>query len=102
VIQLGARVRDVVSGAEGVLMCRCEWLNGCVRSSFQPPVDKDGKVPELVTVDDEQLQVLQADPIVLPGQQDAVLDAAAAGVVSSVSHIRRVGGGRDDAAALRR
>ena len=90
-IKLGVKVRDVVSGAEGVLMCRCEWLNGCVRSSFQPVRDKDGKVPEMITVDDEQLEAIDSYPITLPGR-----------VVVADAGLRRAGGGRNDAAALRR
>ena len=54
-IKLGMKVRDTVSGFEGIVTAITEWLNGCVRVSVQPRVDKDGKMPDNVTFDVEQL-----------------------------------------------
>jgi hypothetical protein len=62
-IRLGQKVRDVVSGASGVAIARTEWLYGCLRITFQPPLDKDGKPCDSICVDEEQLEVLDQDPI---------------------------------------
>jgi hypothetical protein len=47
-IKLGSKVRDVITGLEGIAICRAVWLNGCVRITVQPQETKDGK-----TVDSE-------------------------------------------------
>lgn len=56
--ELGAQVRDAVTGQEGTICCREEWLNGCHRYGIQPQMDKDGKVPDMRWIDEGQLTVL--------------------------------------------
>lgn len=58
-IQLGDRVTDRVSGFTGVVVAEYRFLYGCRRVSVQPPVDKDGKLPEQQTFDEPQLVLLQ-------------------------------------------
>ena len=57
-IKLGSKVKDTVSGFTGVAVSSHEYLNGCRRVTIQPPVDKDGKLPEVQSFDEPQLQVL--------------------------------------------
>jgi hypothetical protein len=60
-INLGDTVRDTISGFTGIVIARCEWLYGCVRISVQPTsLDKDGKVQDHVTFDEQQLVVVTA------------------------------------------
>lgn len=55
-IELGDKVRDQVTGYEGIAVARTEWLHGCARITVQPAnLDKDGKPPETVTFDELQL-----------------------------------------------
>ena len=54
-IALGDTVKDSVSGFVGVAVAKTEWLNGCTRWTVQPPVDKEGKLPETATFDEPQL-----------------------------------------------
>lgn len=54
-IELGAKVRDRVSGYEGVITARYEYLNGCERYEISA-ADKDGK-PESYVFDVQQLEV---------------------------------------------
>lgn len=68
-IQLGQRVRDSVSGFEGIVVCRAEWLNGCVRFSVQPRVDKDGKLPEMQWIDEGQCEAMAEPPAENPVAQ---------------------------------
>lgn len=56
-INLGDKVKDTVSGFAGVVTCRHEYLNGCARLSIQPPVNKDGTLPEERSFDEPQLKV---------------------------------------------
>jgi hypothetical protein len=60
-IELGQEVRDTVSGFQGIAVCRHIYLNGCARISIQPPVDKEGKLPEVVTLDEPQLEVIKKE-----------------------------------------
>lgn len=102
-IQLGRKVKDVVTGVTGVVVARTEWLYGCVRITFQPQL-KEGKMPDTITLDEQQLEDLGEHPGIA-----RQIDKARAGayVVKGgrrvpVDSRRRAtgGGGRDDASAL--
>lgn len=56
-IKLGQEVKDKVTGFTGVAIGRTEWINGCARVIVQPKVDKDGKVPDCLNIDEPQLEV---------------------------------------------
>lgn len=55
-IELGSKARDTVSGWEGVVTARYEYLNGCERYEIGG-ADKDGK-PETFVFDVQQIEVL--------------------------------------------
>lgn len=55
---LGDKVRDRVSGFEGIVCIRMEHLNGCRQYGIYPPVDKDGKIPDAHYIDGEQLELV--------------------------------------------
>lgn len=57
-IELGAKARDRVSGWEGIVTSRYEYLNGCERYELSG-TDKDGK-PEGFVFDVQQLEVIAA------------------------------------------
>ena len=88
-IELGDKVRDRISGAVGITVYRTEWANGCIRWGIQPPVDKDGKVPDMVSVDEQDVEVVQkqvAPPV-------RVQPAPVAQAQEERKPLRRVGGG---------
>ncbi len=58
-IQLGDRVKDIISGLKGIAIGRTEWLHGCMRITVQPEGVKDGKPIDYYTVDEPQLEVLK-------------------------------------------
>lgn len=58
-VKLGDEVKDTVSGFQGVAVARHMYLNGCHRISVQPPVDKDGKLPDTQSFDEPQLVVVE-------------------------------------------
>lgn len=62
---LGSKVRDSVTGFEGVATAKHEYLNGCVRYSVEPPIGYDGKLPEAQTFDVQRLVVVEADVAVV-------------------------------------
>lgn len=59
-IELGQKVRDVVTGFEGVATSRVEYLNGCVQYAVAPVVnEKDPqKLPDSVYFDVQRLEVV--------------------------------------------
>lgn len=59
-INLGERVRDPISGGEGTVVGRTEWLHGCIRLVIQPEGLKDGVPFETFTVDEPQVERVKA------------------------------------------
>ena len=54
-IKLGTKVKDSITGFEGIATSRVEYLIGCTQIGITPPVDKDGKVPDVVYLDEYRL-----------------------------------------------
>jgi hypothetical protein len=68
-VELGSEVKDLVTGFQGVAVARTQFLNGCYRITIQPPLDKEGKVPESETFDEPQLKLLKAGKVSQTGAQ---------------------------------
>ena len=56
-IKLGQKVRDKVTGFEGITTARVRYLNGCIQFCVKPKV-VDGKMLEGEYIDDGQLEVV--------------------------------------------
>lgn len=55
--KLGVKLKDKVSKAEGICVSRTEFLNGCIRYTIQPPVNKKDKtLPNELWFDESQLE----------------------------------------------
>jgi hypothetical protein len=54
-IKLGAKVRDTITNFQGIAVARTEWLHGCIRITIQPPVRKDGTLPDPQSFDEPQV-----------------------------------------------
>jgi hypothetical protein len=59
-IKPGDLARDTITGFEGIVIARTEWLNKCVRLTIQPQAMKDGKPIDNHTFDEEQLELVAA------------------------------------------
>ncbi len=57
-IKLGTKIKDRITGLEGIAIAKIEYLNGCVQYSIKPKLDKDGKVQEGEWVDSQQIAVV--------------------------------------------
>jgi len=68
--KLGIKVKDAVTNMQGILMSRSENLNGCTRYYIQPPVKKDGDLPDGTWVDEMQIKVLSDKSVVQDGGND--------------------------------
>lgn len=60
-MKLGDLARDTVTGFEGVIICKAEWLNGCIRYTLQPrKLSKDGGVKQAESFDHEQVELVES------------------------------------------
>ncbi len=58
-IKLGEKVKDKISGFEGIACARSEYLNGCKRILIEPTKLKDdGSTIEGVWFDDQQIELI--------------------------------------------
>ena len=57
-IELGNKVKDTVTGYEGIATARIEYLNGCIQYCVKPKIGKDGKMPEGEYIDEGELKDL--------------------------------------------
>lgn len=58
-IILGSKVRDVVTGLEGMATAWAQHLFGCDRYWVAPPIDKDGKPRDGMWIDVQSLEVVE-------------------------------------------
>jgi hypothetical protein len=79
-VQLGDKARDTITGFTGTVVALTQWIHGCQRATLQPPVDKDGKLPDAQTFDVPSMEIIEAKP----------------------APVRKTGGPQNDRAALRR
>lgn len=62
-IKLGQKVKDTITGLEGIAIARTEWLYGCKRITIQPQgVTDDNKPADPVFVDEPQCEVVEDKP----------------------------------------
>jgi hypothetical protein len=62
-ITLGDRVKDTISGFQGILVARTKWLNGCERLTIQPEKLNAGKCIDQETFDAKQVELVKAGVI---------------------------------------
>lgn len=61
-IKLGDKVKDKISGFNGIATATSEYLNGCTRIMIEPTkLGDDGKVLESQWFDDVQVEVVKKD-----------------------------------------
>lgn len=59
-IELGSKVKDVITGIQGIAIGQCIWLTGCDQYWLkQQGVDKDGKAYQMDLYDVQRLIVLE-------------------------------------------
>lgn len=73
-VKLGNRVRDKITGFEGIAVARVEYLTGCTQIGIAPGIDKDGKVPDTLYFDYTRLDILDAGNIMEGSTPKAAAD----------------------------
>jgi len=59
-VRLGSKVRDTITGFQGIATGRTEWLYGCTRISVEPTTLHEGKPIESHWFDEQRIEVLEA------------------------------------------
>ena len=58
--KLGVKAKDILTGLTGVIVLRVKYRQAGDRYGIQPPVDGQGKIPDIVSFDEKDLE--QVDP----------------------------------------
>lgn len=76
-IELGWRVKDSISGFQGIATAFARFINGCERIEITPEQMKDGKLLDTHYFDAQQLVVIDTNPArnVKPENQPTATDA---------------------------
>ncbi len=57
-LELGRRAKDKITGFEGILTSRCEFLTGCNRYCIQPTELREGKPVDSLYFDEAQIEIV--------------------------------------------
>jgi hypothetical protein len=64
---LGDKVKCTITGYQGIVTSRTQWLNGCIRYGVQSDkLNSDGKVKDSEGFDEQQLKLVKAGAIPSP------------------------------------
>lgn len=58
-VELGDKVKDIVTGYTGIAIARTQWLQGCDRITIQASAKSDGSVPDSLSVDEPQIAIIK-------------------------------------------
>ena len=79
-VELGKKVRDPISGIEGIAVCSTKYLFGCIRIGVQlPGLNEKGRQHDYIYVDEPQLEVIGEKP-------KALIASLAGAVLSGLRH----------------
>ena len=74
-VELGRKVKDSITGFEGIAVARCGYLNGCVSVQVRPQeLTEGGKMPKTEWIDEQQLDEVSEAKIGGPGDIPVGLD----------------------------
>lgn len=57
-IKLGDKVRCKITGFTGTAVAKTEFINGCIQWNVLPKGDKNNKMPEDMSIDEQSLEVV--------------------------------------------
>lgn len=58
-VKLGDKVKDEITGYEGIVMAKATYLYGCEQILIQGRVKKDGEIPDAMWMDEPQAIVTE-------------------------------------------
>ncbi len=57
-IKLGNKVRCKITGFTGIAIAKTEFINGCIQWNVLPKGDKNNKMPEDISIDEQSLEIV--------------------------------------------
>jgi len=57
-LELGSKVKDIISGYKGIIVARSEWVTGCKRYGVQAEACKDSKPIDEQWFDEVRLELM--------------------------------------------
>lgn len=60
-VKLGQKVKDVITGFEGTITGRAQYLTGCSQGLVAPPISKDGEHRDGHWFDEDRLAVVSEE-----------------------------------------
>ena len=76
-IELGQKVKDIVSDFTGIVISRVVYLNGCVQYGVRPRAKKgNNKMPEATYIDEGQLEVVGKGLMIAKKENGGPVDCA--------------------------
>ena len=64
---VGSKVKDIITGFNGIIIYRTQWLNNCNTYGVQPTELKDGKPLDREHFDEPQLELVE-EKVVKPSR----------------------------------
>ena len=58
---IGDKVKDTITGFQGIITARTQWLNNCNTYNVQSQELKDGQPTDRVFFDEPQLELVESD-----------------------------------------
>ena len=62
-IELGDEVIHKITGVKGIATSRTSYISGCDRFTITQKVQKDGKLPDALSFDEPELEVVKKKPV---------------------------------------
>lgn len=62
--EMGQKAECLVTGFAGTIISITQYLYGVRRIGIQPPIDKDGKVPESHDIDESQVKITDIERVI--------------------------------------
>lgn len=88
--ELGARVKDTLTGLKGPIVYRVEYLTGCNQYGIFTGLDKDGNIRKDVQFDENRLEPIDKAPYKLPTPKVKEVEKSKPGgpntIISSPTH----------------
>ena len=63
-MKFGQKAKDKITGFEGILTGKCNYITGCSQWLVSPPV-KDGDFKEAKWIDEQRLEVIEGAEILV-------------------------------------
>ncbi len=57
-IKLGQKAKDVITGFEGIIIGKCDYLYGCSQYGLVTKLDKDGKKIDVEWFDEGRIRII--------------------------------------------